>query len=66
MSLKNSKLFGKIISSSQTGYPIAKSLVSSQKKLIFHTGYDIDIYIDIYFTMTIQHSKLIQTNYKSI
>jgi len=37
-SLKNIRLFGKIISSSQTDYPIAKSLVFLQKKLILHNG----------------------------
>jgi len=31
MSLKNNRLFGKIINSWQTGYPIAKSLVFLQK-----------------------------------
>jgi hypothetical protein len=47
MSLKNSRLFGKIINSSQTGYPIAKSLVFLKKKLIFHMAYDINITCEV-------------------
>jgi len=44
MSLKNSRLFGKIINSSKKGYPIVKSLAFSQKTKFLYGIRHIHIY----------------------